>query len=240
MFMEITDTFRPLLRSIAQHAELQMHLTANPVWLRDWPAAREVVDWFVDVQVQVRAEALPGPGRRLNVERSVPAPGEEGQVFLFPFTASGVRVGTDQIGGLMDPLDEKGEETSEFIRLGQSLRQYREEGQGPPERFVAGDPNQLVIIERAVLAPGLRGQGGLGRYLLDEVLRLLSGGSPRVLEALQPYPWTVKDPTEAEVQAMRRTVESMDFERFSEEVWVRPTVHEHPQSARRREAFRQL
>lgn len=99
------------------------------------------------------------------------------------------------------------------MRLGQSLRQYREDGEGPPERFVEGDPNQVVIIERAILAPGRRGQGGLGRYLLDEVLGLLSGGSPSVLEALQPYPCTIKDPTEADVRAMRRTFESMDFER---------------------------
>jgi hypothetical protein len=100
----------------------------------------------------------------------------------------------------------------------------------------------VVILERARLAPAWRGCGGLGRYLTGRVLPLICP-TPAVI-AGQPFPLDIpRDahgrPDQAAlgpaIEHMQRIWESIGFEPYKNDIWII-----NPSAATHEEAMAQL
>ncbi|OEV16095.1 hypothetical protein AN221_35515 [Streptomyces nanshensis] len=108
------------------------------------------------------------------------------------------------------------------------------------ECLVSGD--QVVIIDRARIAPAWRGLGGVGRLLIGRLLRWVAGHAAIV--ATHPYPIDLSvgerddDAREAREKAVVQGIwQSLGFAPFREDVWVmQPYLSTHGDAVERLEA----
>ncbi len=85
--------------------------------------------------------------------------------------------------------------------------------------------HQVVIIDRAEMAPTWRGLGGVGRLLISRLLMWIAA-APRVV-AVYPFPIDLDEKTRHDpailqpaLARVRRTWASIGFHPFTDDVWI--------------------
>ncbi|MYR43618.1 hypothetical protein [Streptomyces sp. SID5910] len=159
------------------------------------------------------------------------------------FTMSGLTLDLWRIGNVYESLDSRDADYEHFAPL------FDKSGDlglhsDLEECLVSGD--QVVIIDRARIAPAWRGLGGVGRLLIGRLLRWVAGHA--ALVATHPYPIDIpvgeREDTAREARekaVVQHTWQSSEFDPFREDVWVmQPHLSAHGNAIERLEtAFTQ-
>ncbi|MBD8057523.1 hypothetical protein IC607_00880 [Cellulomonas sp. JH27-2] len=124
-------------------------------------------------------------------------------------------------------LDARDTESATFRPLIDSRTGYVRYDVGANDDADAAD--SLVIIDRARIADGWRGQGGIGRILIEQAISLVADPAGLCLVALKAHPYL--DETEEEeatpeaVASTEQTWASMGFTRVEDrKLFVRSTA----------------
>ncbi|MBT2396006.1 hypothetical protein [Streptomyces sp. ISL-100] len=150
------------------------------------------------------------------------------------FTMSGLTLDLWRIGRIYESLDSRDADYEHFAPL---FDRSGDLGLHPDleECLVTG--TDVIIIDRAQIAPGWRGRGGVGRLLITRLLRWVAGRA--ALVATHPYPIDIPveerddEAREArEKSIVQRTWQSLGFEPFREDLWVmKPHLRAHEDAA---------
>ncbi|WP_328582638.1 hypothetical protein [Streptomyces sp. NBC_00370] len=155
------------------------------------------------------------------------------------FTMSGLTLDLWRIGNVYESLDSRDADYEHFAPI------FDKSGDlglhsDLEECLVSGD--QVVIIDRARIAPAWRGLGGVGRLLIGRLLRWVAGHA--ALVATHPYPIDIPvgerdgDAREAREKAVVQGIwQSLGFAPFCKDVWVmQPYLSAHGDAVERLEA----
>ncbi|MER7793601.1 hypothetical protein [Streptomyces sp. NPDC097640] len=155
------------------------------------------------------------------------------------FSMSGLTLDLWRIGRIYDSLDSRDSDYEHFARLFDSSGDL---GLHPDLDDCLVTGTQVVIIDRARIAPAWRGFGGVGRLLIARMLRWTSVHA--ALVATHPFPIDIPvDERDDEARVLRekavvqRMWESLGFEPFREDLWVmKPHLRDHEDAVQRLEA----
>jgi hypothetical protein len=170
---------------------LRLSLTIDAPVAEDLDQARAVAAWTVEAYLatsELDQDEDQGwwEGPTLAVQTSGAAPGDpfdrSSRLVVARFTGLVVNLYDGPPQAVLDQLDESAD-TAHFIPIISAALDHAH-GATFDDRFEAA--SQAVIVDRAELAAGWRGLGGLGRVLLARGLRWVAGDA--MLIALYPFP----------------------------------------------------
>ncbi|MFE1591737.1 hypothetical protein [Nocardia sp. NPDC058705] len=144
--------------------------------------------------------------------------------------------------GIVDLLDGLSQDYSHFALLFGGDNRFHPD----LDEIIEGVNSAAVLIDRVYMAETWRGRGGVGRLLISRILRLFAESAGVV--ATHPFPIELlkerDDQTgltehprfEEELAKVRRTWESLGFERYTPQCWVLdPAMRTHMDSVARLE-----
>lgn len=140
--------------------------------------------------------------------------------------AHGLMIDLWRVQNIYDALDARSEDYANFIPMFGEHGHYGElELVEELEDLLEPGGSQVVILDRAWLAPAWRGCGGVGRLLTIRLLRWLCD-DPRAV-ALKPFPIDLDEDQKQDeavfrkaMTTVRRTWKSVGFQPFSDDIWV--------------------
>lgn len=210
--------------------EMSVNARTNPFLYGEPHESRGVVHWEVSGEIELsdgEADTWGAPALSLDGLQVGPD-----QVRLWVFHMKGMTVHLEDVENAWDVLDARDVDSSHFTplidadtgELSDHLSQYEED---------APMASTLVVIDRVHLAEGWRGQGGLGRLMIEQAVRLVADPVGSSLVALEAHPYLEEtDGGTASLEAVAATERiwaSMGFAKVGRsKLYVRSTTRVSP------------
>lgn len=206
--------------------ELTLDAQTRPFDVGEPHESRGVVHWEVDGFIRFH-EADKGIWEAEPLGLNDLEHDEDGQLRRWIFWMKGMTIHLDVVDNAWDVLDARDIDSSHFTPLidpdtGQFVDELRDLDSD------AYGASSLVIIDRAEVADGWRGNRGLGRTMIQKAIDLVADPAGMSLVALEAHPYLEESggrtASEEAVAATERTWESMGFKRVGDsEVFIRGT-----------------
>lgn len=227
---------------LSQLEDVQLHVHGRAALMGADMTDPGTLDWWAKATLSLwpdddepDEEWASAPGVALSTSR--PGAGERELVL---FEADGLLVELRHVEDVFDALDARSQDYAQFIPLFGDTESFGQLDLNEElEDSVEALGSQVVIIDRARLAPAWRGLGGVGRLLIGRLLRWVSA-DPRVV-AVHPFPIDL-DMAERQndavfkpaLEQVQRVWASLGFTPLTDRIWIMdPHLADHAEALAR-------